>query len=863
MRIGNPRLLPVSLLGLLLGFVLLILSAHSAAAQATAPNEWTWQGGSDTANQPGLYGTEGTPAAGNIPSSRIMPATATDSQGNLWLFGGGGSNYAGFNDLWEFNPSTKQWTWVNGSSTGNAPGSWGVMGSPAATNIPSARNSAAAWTDSNGNFWLLGGSGLDSNNKEGFLNDLWKYNPSAQQWTWMAGGNSLVCEVNPGYTTICYQPANGSTPAGRDGSVTWTDSQGNLWLFGGNGVDSTGTPGNFNDIWEYSTSSNSWIFVGGASQITCVNWVGGFCVGSESQQPQYGNLGVPAPGNNPGGRANAVGWTDSSGNLWIFGGENNIFTGPHSAYPVFFNDVWKYDFSSNEWTWMAGNAGTNGSVVAYNGSNFFPGVYGTLGVPAAGNNPGSRTNQNAWTDKAGNFWLFGGGVMNSTGFGLMNDLWVFNPNSLNWTWMGGATTVGSVCPDGYCGQPANYGVLGTAAAGNTPGGREYAGGWTDNAGNFWLFGGGNYYITLYNDLWEYQPSSNSLPPAITPAFNPTAGTYTSTQSVTISNGMSNAAIYYTTDGSTPTSGSTLYTGPVSVAATETMKAIAIASGYPNSGIATAVYTLQAPVATPTFSVPGGTYTRPVPVALSDATPGVTIYFTTDGVTIPTINSTQFISGTPILVSSTETIQAIAVASGFSASAVASATYTITPGFTIAGTGITTKAGAATGNTSTITLTPVGGFTGSVALTAAITSGPTGGIQPSLSFGSTTPASITGTTSGTATLTITTTASSTTQCTSENRMQQGIPWYSGGSAVLACILLFGIPARRRNWLRMLGMSLLLIALAGGAIACGGGGGGGQTCNPTTIAGTMPGSYTITITGASNSITSTGTVSLTVQ
>ena len=91
-------------------------------------------------------------------------------------------------------------------------------------------------------------------------------------------------------------------------------------------------------------------------------------------------------------------------------GKITIFTGPHSAYPVIFNDVWKYDFSSNEWTWMAGNAGTNGSVVAYNGSNFFPGVYGTLGVPAAGNNPGSRTNQNTWTDKAGNFWLFGGGV---------------------------------------------------------------------------------------------------------------------------------------------------------------------------------------------------------------------------------------------------------------------------------------------------------------------------------------------------------------------------------------------------------------------------------------------------------------------
>ena len=82
-------------------------------------------------------------------------------------------------------------------------------------------------------------------------------------------------------------------------------------------------------------------------------------------------------------------------------------------------------------------------------------------------------------------------------------------------------------------------------------------------------------------MGEYQPSSNSLPPAITPAFNPSAGSYTSTQSVAISNGMGNASIYYTTDGSTPTSGSTLYTGPVSVAATETISAIAIASGYPN------------------------------------------------------------------------------------------------------------------------------------------------------------------------------------------------------------------------------------------------------------------------------------------
>ncbi|MGA3371202.1 MAG: chitobiase/beta-hexosaminidase C-terminal domain-containing protein [Terracidiphilus sp.] len=269
--------------------------------------------------------------------------------------------------------------------------------------------------------------------------------------------------------------------------------------------------------------------------------------------------------------------------------------------------------------------------------------------------------------------------------------------------------------------------------------------------------------------------------------------------------------------------------------------------------------IDPPAATPTFSILGGTYTSMQTVLLSDTTTGASIYYTTDGVTTPTINSTKYTGA--ITVSATETIQAIAMASGYSASAVASATYTITPGFTITGKPVTVTAGATSGNTSAITLTPVGGFTGSVALTSAITTGPSGGVQPTLSFGSTTPANITGSAAGTATLTITTTASSTTQCTSENRTQQGIPWYSGGGAVLACVLLFGIPERRRGWLKMLGLSLLLVALAGGATACGGG--GGTACAPIVKVGTMPGNYTITITGTSNSITSTGTVNLTVQ
>ena len=162
-------------------------------------------------------------------------------------------------------------------------------------------------------------------------------------------------------------------------------------------------------------------------------------------------------------------------------------------------------------------------------------------------------------------------------------------------------------------------------------------------------------------------------PAAAPSFTPAGGAYTSTQSLTLTDSTAGATIYYTTDGSTPTTSSKVYSAPISVATTTTINAIATATGYSTSAISSAVYTISLPAAAPTFTPAGGSYTSTQSVTLADSTSGATIYYTTDGST-PTTSSKVY--SAPISVAATTTINAVAVATGYPISAVGSAVYTI-------------------------------------------------------------------------------------------------------------------------------------------------------------------------------------------
>jgi hypothetical protein len=426
-------------------------------------NTWTWVSGSNVTNQTGVFGTKTGTSSTSYPGRKHYGASWVDLNNNLWIFGGYGLDKNGsnsqMNDLWKFDGTN--WTWMSGSDTINQYGVYGTIKTPAAGNVPGARACCLSWTDSKGKFWLFGGEGFASGSY-GFLNDLWKYDPVTNMWTWMSGSN--IANQAGNYGTI-KTPADSNVPGGRSQATACIDSSDNLWLFGGVDSITNGTPtGAFGDLWKYNTTTNQW------------TWVSGYT--SNLSFGVFGTLGTSSTSYLPGGRLAASMWADNSGNIFLFAGEG--LDGGGLSNKVGLTDFWRYNPITFEWTWING----------HKMGNFFAN-YGAIGVSALTNYPEFREYNLYWKDSAGNFWIYGGQCGGVVDYG---DLWKFD--GTYWTWISGNMGDNAGVTD-----PGNYGIKGEPSKLYLPKARRFALGWIDHSNNMWVFGGS----TLYNDLWKYIP----------------------------------------------------------------------------------------------------------------------------------------------------------------------------------------------------------------------------------------------------------------------------------------------------------------------------------------------------------------------
>ena len=295
-------------------------------------------------------------------------------------------------------------------------------------------------------------------------------NAQGGQWAWLGGDTLHTLQSPPGNNGILGVPAPTNWPPDVQGAAYWTGSDGNLYLFGGERDSIFPYYMQHSDMWRFEPAAGLWTWMNGPGAINSVG--------------QFGTQGVADPGNHPPAMKRAITWTTPDA-LWLFGG-SGARAGAY-AWNLAYDDLWKYELATQQWTWIKGS-GTGNTEPAY----------GSLGVASNNNTPGTRWSSASWVGDGGNLWLYGG---QSDAPQSLEDLWMYDPLSNMWTWMGG-----SIAPT----NAPVWGTLNVANATNNPGQRSDAMGWVDPQGDLLLFGGfGNSpgWIDGFNDLWKYDSTS--------------------------------------------------------------------------------------------------------------------------------------------------------------------------------------------------------------------------------------------------------------------------------------------------------------------------------------------------------------------
>ena len=351
-------------------------------------NEWTWMKGTSELDPSIVHGDFGVPNENNTPGGRLRASTWSSADGDLYLFGGQSTGNDRYADVWQYNSTTNNWTWIKGPSSPNVTGVFGEMGVANPDNNPSSRMAAYTWEDNDGNYWIYGGFGTSPDGGQNRLADLWMFDIDTDTWIWMDGVQDPNVQAIYGVQGV---PDPNIHPGARNSGVAWTGDDGHLYLFGGllDGFVRR------NDLWRYNIATGEWTWLKGSDQDGALGVIE--------------NIGMPGPNDTPGARNGGTGVKDSDGRLWLHGG----FSFPTAAGdPGFVNDTWFYDPVTELWNYVKGTPSPGGEA-----------VYGDIGVADEANNPEAMVAIASWFEEEGGaIWLFGG---NNSG-NRSNTLWRLN-----------------------------------------------------------------------------------------------------------------------------------------------------------------------------------------------------------------------------------------------------------------------------------------------------------------------------------------------------------------------------------------------------------------------------------------------------
>lgn len=439
----------------------IIIGASPDLIGINCHSPWVWVAGPKVGEPAKRFGIKGVASESNTPGVVFGSAAWVGLDGRLWQFGGQ-FDVSEYNALWVFDPESFLWTWVAGPAEGNSPGVYVSKGQSSPTATPSARNSMLTWTDENGRFWLYSGLGYDKSGEFGRLDDLWMFDPDSMQWTWVFGSGDVDQPANYGELGLT---SLSNHPGGLQGSATWVDGDGDLWLFGGGSNLS-------NNLWEFDAAASEWIWWGGGKD--------------ESPSGVYGELGVPASSNAPGARWYLFSWVDSQGKFWIWGGSG--FDSEIGAIEDRLQDLWRYDPDTKLWTWMGGPSRTY--------DNRFE--RGAAGVASAEVVPNPRSGGYSWVGKDGDFYLYGGAGEARFDDGGFSDVWKYHIDIGQWSYQGGSNIL-----DVY----TYFGEKGVGSSETTPGARsESSSVWVTEDGQIWLYGGIGFssegHRAEFSDMWR-------------------------------------------------------------------------------------------------------------------------------------------------------------------------------------------------------------------------------------------------------------------------------------------------------------------------------------------------------------------------